>query len=241
MTTSQAGAYLRTLRGRQDLRQEELGAILGASRNTIQRMENGSDNTRHMTVMHAIATLNASANSYYELVVDSGVTLEQILRRHAVLDGLRAYARVIAQHRGLKGDAAHWAGLALTANLGLTNASLWDGAVNEFSLLMLLILLDVALIDLAEIVSATDGHIALGEHLATERIAFDAPRYTDIVIPIRHLERVPLLASVLRRLTQIKRQSEHQRLLQHEAELAISEIQHFLSHFLNLIGRRPSS
>jgi hypothetical protein len=125
--------------------------------------------------------------------------------------------------------------------LGLAGAMAVSRGFTEFSLLILLIVLDVPLVDLTEIISATDDHVALGERLAAERIAFGAERYSDLVIPIRDLEQVPLLASVLQRLTNIKRRTEEQRLLQHEAELAISEIQHFLSHFLNLIGRRPSS
>jgi DNA-binding XRE family transcriptional regulator len=117
MTTSEGGTYLRVFRERQRLKQEELGDIIGASRNTVMRMENSTENTRHMTVMQAIETLHASASFYCELVVDSSVTADQVLQRHAVLDGLYAYAHAIARHRGLVGDATSWAGHALSANL----------------------------------------------------------------------------------------------------------------------------
>ncbi|MEN9937563.1 MAG: hypothetical protein RLZZ387_4142 [Chloroflexota bacterium] len=241
MTTSQGGTYLRVLRDRLRLKQEEFGTILGANRNTVMKMERDTESTRHMTVMHAIAALHASAGSYCELVVDAGVTVEQVLNRHAVLEGLHAYAYVIAQHRGLVGDATHWAGHALAAQLGLHNPVQPTINITEFSLLMLIIVLDVSLVDLTEIISATDDHVALGEHLASERIAFGTPHYTDLVIPARDLEQVPLLASALRRLSQIKRYSEQQRMLHYEAELAISDIQHFLSHFFSLIKRSAST
>ncbi|HWQ13883.1 MAG TPA: helix-turn-helix transcriptional regulator [Roseiflexaceae bacterium] len=228
-TTTRERAYLHALRKRRKLTQEQLGIRIGVSRNTVGRMEAGDEHTDLTTVMRALAILRGSPWSFCELVVNTEVTLDQMLRRQNIVDALTTYIDGITPLRTAMLQLMPPPHRALLTDLGLTETLESRGAISEFSLLLTLILLDVPRADVAAIVFAADNHVALGRQLAERRITSHPLRPADLVAAPPDQQRIPLLASAIRRLQYIERHTHDSQPLYFQAMLAIAAINQYLS------------
>jgi transcriptional regulator with XRE-family HTH domain len=190
-TTTRERAYLRELRKRRKLSQEQLGSRIGVSRNTVGRMEAGDEHTDLTTVMRALAVLRASPWSFCELVVNADLALDQVIRRQNIFDGLTTYIDGIAALRTTLIQVLPQAHRNLLTDLGLTETLESNSGVSELSLLLTLILLDVPREDVIAIVLAPDNHVALGQELAGRRVTFAPQLRTDPGAPARDQHQLP--------------------------------------------------
>jgi transcriptional regulator with XRE-family HTH domain len=228
-TTTRERAYLRELRKRRKLSQEQLGSRIGVSRNTVGRMEAGDEHTDLTTVMRALAVLRASPWSFCELVVNADLALDQVIRRQNIFDGLTTYIDGIAALRTTLIKVLPQAHRNLLTDLGLTETLESNSGVSELSLLLTLILLDVPREDVIAIVMAPDNHVALGRELAGRRVTFSAQLHTASGVSARDQHQLPLLASAVRRLQSIEQRTKELPHINLQATLAIAAINQFLS------------
>src|SRR5215475_6776826 len=94
-----AGIYLKDLRRARRLTQSDLAETVDVGRGTIERLESGDDRISVGTVLQVFKTLGASPCHYYELATEKARTLNEIQQQRAVLHGITAYVRALAERK----------------------------------------------------------------------------------------------------------------------------------------------
>jgi transcriptional regulator with XRE-family HTH domain len=231
----QAAVYLKDLRRAHKLTQSELAEAVEVGRGTIERLERGDDRISVGTVLAVLRILAASPWHYYDLAMQPTRTLDEIHHQRAVICGIAAYVRMLAERNQIS--------LAvLDEVVGSPLASFADGAidvdqVSPYALLLALLYLDAPLADLAPIVRAKDGHEALGQQLAEARGTF--------AVEMRHAQQheqteqhtVPALDVVVARIAAIIRYStDLPTLLKHELSRVEADLKRYRALLARAVG-----
>ena len=94
-----AGTYLKDLRRAQKLTQSQLAEAVEVGRGTIERLESGDDRIGVGTVLQVLKRLGASPWQYYDLAIEPARTLSEVRQQGAVIRGIAAYVRVLAERK----------------------------------------------------------------------------------------------------------------------------------------------
>jgi transcriptional regulator with XRE-family HTH domain len=227
-----AGVYLKDLRRARRLTQSDLAEAVEVGRGTIERLESGDDRIGIGTVLQVFQALGASPLHYYDLATAKVRTLSEVQQQRAVIHGITAYARTLAERKQVSAavlDDVACASLAEDVH-GPADAD----AISVYALLLALMYLDAPLTDLASITRAATDHDALGRQLAEARGAF--------VLEMQHAQQngqvephaVPSLDVVVARITALIRySSDLPTMVKHE----LSRVEADLRRYRALIAR----
>jgi len=230
-----AGYYLKELRRTKKLTQSKLAEAVDVGRGTIERLESGDVHVGVGTVLRVLTILGVSPWHYYELATQTTRTIGEIHQQRAVIRGITAYVRMLAERKQVPAsvldEVAH-APLSVSTNGGCTS-----DAVSPYALLLALMYLDAPLADLAPIVRAADGHEALGRQLAEARGAF--------ALKMQHAQQhgqteqhfVPSLDVVVARIAAIIRySSDLPTLLKHELSRVEADLRRYRALLARAVG-----
>ena len=227
-----AGVYLEDLRRARRLTQSDLTEVVEVGRGTIERLESGDDRISVGTVLQVFQALGASPCHYYDLATEKARTLTEIQQQRAVMHGITAYVRALAERKQV--PAAVLDEVARASLAKSTHESADSDAISAYALLLALMYLDAPLADLAPIVRAASDHEALGRQLAEARGAF--------ALEMQHAQQngqaepyaVPSLDVVVARITALIRySSDLPTMVKHE----LSRVEADLRRYRALIAR----
>nr|PZN21295.1 MAG: hypothetical protein DIU80_19225 [Chloroflexota bacterium] len=228
MASSQAGAYLKSLRYKADYSTEALGEAVGVKRGTIERLEKGDDSVAIRTVTRVLSLLGASPWSYHRLATDPHLSLDVVLQHHAIARSITTYLITLATQRGIPLEMlAELMRIPLQTLSRIAGEEGHGGMLPDLALLLGLIALDGALTDVETIAQAERDHDAIARQLATQRAVYMAADQTDSALP-RQMHSYPLIDSALRHLSLIQRNSQDlPAMLRQELSRAIRDLEQF--------------
>jgi transcriptional regulator with XRE-family HTH domain len=227
-----AGVYLKDLRRARRLTQSDLAEVVEVGRGTIERLESGDDRISIGTVLQVFQMLGASPCHYYDLATEKARTLSEVQQQRAVIHGITAYVRALAERKQVPAAVLDDVARASFAEGPLGAAA--SDAISAYGLLLALMYLDAPLTDLAPIARAATDHEALGRQLAEARGAF--------VLEMQHAQQngqvephaVPSLDVVVARIAALIRySSDLPTMVKHE----LSRVEADLRRYRALIAR----
>jgi transcriptional regulator with XRE-family HTH domain len=227
-----AGVYLKDLRRARRLTQSDLAEVVEVGRGTIERLESGDDRISIGTVLQVFQMLGASPCHYYDLATEKARTLSEVQQQRAVIHGITAYVRALAERKQVPTAVLDDVARASFAEGALGAAA--SDAISAYGLLLALMYLDAPLTDLAPIARAATDHEALGRQLAEARGAF--------VLEMQHAQQngqvephaVPSLDVVVARIAALIRySSDLPTMVKHE----LSRVEADLRRYRALIAR----
>ena len=230
-----AGVYLKDLRRARKLTQSDLAETVEVGRGTIERLESGDDRIGVGTVLQVFKALGASPWYYYDLATQPACTLAEVEQQRAILHGIAAYVRALAERKHVPPAVLDDVARASLAQ-GAPGAADSD-AISAYGLLLALMYLDAPLTDLTPIARAATDHESLGRQLAEARGAF--------VLEMQHAQQngqveplaVPSLDVVVARITALIRySSDLPTMVKHELSRVDADLRRYRALIARAVG-----